>query len=55
MKYAKELAPNLFNRFRDWYLNYISETGTEPSDNELQQAVTYYENFKKEQKDGQSA
>ena len=55
MVYAKELAPNLFNRFRDWYLNYITETGTEPSDNELQQAVTYYKNLEKEKKNGQPA
>lgn len=42
MIYAKELAPNLFNSYKDWYWNYRKETNKVPSMDERLEASYYF-------------
>lgn len=45
-KWAKELAPNLFNSFENWYDNYICRTGMEPDDFEKEAAIEYFQEIR---------
>lgn len=42
MYYAKELAPNLFNSYGEWFRNYKDKAGREPSSGECAEAVEYF-------------
>lgn len=42
MYYAKELAPNLFNSYGEWFRNYKDKAGREPSSGECAEAVRYF-------------
>lgn len=45
-KWAKELAPNLFNSFEDWYDNYILRVGMEPEDYQKEIAIDYFQEIR---------
>lgn len=42
MYYAKELAPNLFNSFLDWYNNYTRCVGKCPEKEQIEEAKLYF-------------
>ena len=40
--WAKELAPNLFDTYEDWYNNYLKSCDTAPSNEERNDAFAYF-------------